>query len=96
MTLNTLLTCSQYGDLAINLFKMRGSWELTSSTRRWAKDRTVISTARADYRSDLASSLVVNFHDILNNVYIYEEAIEKSKSFFNSLIHFLLQTSLIL
>ncbi|WP_323099229.1 hypothetical protein, partial [Limosilactobacillus reuteri] len=40
-------------------------WELTSSTRRWAKDRTVISTARADYRSDLASSLVVNFHDIL-------------------------------
>ncbi|QDR71930.1 hypothetical protein E5338_08685 [Limosilactobacillus reuteri] len=25
----------------------------------------MISTARADYRSDLASSLVVNFHDIL-------------------------------
>ncbi|MCC4326562.1 hypothetical protein LMB30_09580 [Limosilactobacillus reuteri] len=39
--------------------KHKSEWELTSSTRRWAKDRTVISTARADYRSDLASSLVV-------------------------------------
>ncbi len=61
--------------------KNQGEWELTFSTRRWAKDRTVISTARADYRSDLASSLVVNFHDILNNVRINKEAVEKTKFF---------------
>ncbi|MQB91634.1 hypothetical protein DN441_07110 [Lactobacillus reuteri] len=30
----------------------------------------MISTARADYRSDLASSLVVDFHDILTNIRI--------------------------
>ena len=61
--------------------KKESEWELTFSTRRWAKDRTVISTARADYRSDLASSLVVNFHDILNNVRINKEAVEKTKFF---------------
>ena len=61
--------------------KKESEWELTFSTRRWAKDRTVISTARADYRSNLASSLVVNFHDILNNVRINKEAVEKTKFF---------------
>ena len=61
--------------------KKESEWELTFSTRRWAKDRTVISTARADYRSDLASSLVVNFHDILNKVHINKEAVEKTTFF---------------
>ncbi|MBC6912176.1 hypothetical protein DT304_13590 [Lactobacillus reuteri] len=30
----------------------------------------MISTAQADYRSDLDLSLVVNFHDILTNIRI--------------------------
>ena len=41
----------------------------------------MISTVRADYRSNLASSFVVNFHDILNNVRINKEAVEKTKFF---------------
>ncbi|OUL55543.1 hypothetical protein B2G46_01165 [Limosilactobacillus reuteri] len=45
-----------------------------------------MSTARADYRSDLASSLVVNFHDILTIVCINKETVEKGIiTFFNSL-----------
>ena len=66
--------------------KKESEWELTFSTRRWAKDRTVISTAQADYRSDLDLSLVVNFHDILNNVRINKEAVEKTKFFLS--LHF--------
>ena len=63
--------------------------EINLLDKRWAKDRTVISTARADYRSDLASSLVVNFHDILNKVCINKEAVEKTEFFLSlSLFYF--------
>ncbi len=42
----------------------------------------MISTARADYRSDLASSLVFDFHDILTNIRIKRLLKNNSSSLF--------------